>query len=85
MSADPWRPLTGRDLARIRRDPEFAADVLDGLAFSLGYAIAIMTKGDPVAASKLVDGACNRVVEEAADAAPIGQLMAMSGRRGGAA
>jgi hypothetical protein len=62
-------------MAAAHRDPGRQAEVLERLTASVGFTIAIMSRGDPRAANALAEGAANYLVTEAARLQKFGEVM----------
>lgn len=77
--ADKLAALLSGETQRCRGAPERYAALIERLAASLGFAVAMAAKGDPQMIDTLMTGAEAHAHQEAVDRAPIGKALARLG------
>jgi len=73
--SDKLASLCSREMVAAKTDPDRSANMVERLAHSLAFTIAIVAGGDPSRASTLTEGAIQYLVDDAAGMHGIGKAV----------
>jgi hypothetical protein len=75
LFADKLREIVLAEVMAANNDPPRFAEMLEGLAKALGFAISVATRGDPKGIDEMIEGATSYAHEEAVAKARFAKLL----------